>query len=191
MNILALQGSPRSNGNTQAVLDIALAAAQEAGANVDTIHLAKLDKLTGCAECFACQQSSDEPGCAIDDDMQGIVLKAIKADVLVWATPVFCWSPAWPIKIAMDRFYCVFKFDEAGDYRCLLEGRKMAAVITAGGGDDDGADLVTETCRRMTGFTRCDWLGALVASQVTDPEAIRADADLVERARAFGRTLAS
>lgn len=191
MKILALHGSPRPKGNTQAVLEIVLAAAEQAGADIETIRLSELNNLTGCTECFACQEKTDEPGCPIDDDIQPILEKALRADVIVWATPVFCWSPAWLAKMAMDRFFCMFKFEESGDYKCLIEGRKMAAVITAGGGEDDGADLVKETCRRMAEFSKTEWLGAFVAGQVKDPDAIRADADLVERARAFGRELAS
>jgi multimeric flavodoxin WrbA len=193
MKILALQGSPRPNGNTHAVLESVLSAASQAGAASEVVQLADLENLTGCMECFACQQKPDEPGCAIDDDMQGILEKAIKVDVIIWATPVFCWSPAWPLKMAMDRFYCMFKFNDTDyeDFRCLLQGRKMAAVITAGGGENDGADLVMESCRRLADLSQANWLGALVAANVASPEAIRADTDLVERARQFGRRLAS
>ena len=189
MKILALQGSPRSDGNTQAVLDVVLTAAKQAGADTETIRLFDLKDLTGCHECHACQAKSSEPGCAIEDDMQAVLDKAMKADVIVWATPVFCWSPAWLLKMAMDRFYCLFKFDEAGNYTCLLDGRKMAAVVTAGGGEKDGADLVTETCQRMSGFSKTRWLGAFAACQVKTPDTIRADMALLERAKAFGRRL--
>jgi len=191
MKILALQGSPRSNGNTQAVLDVVLAAAKQAGADTETIQLIELKNLTGCRECFTCQQKPDEPGCAIDDDMQIILEKALRVDVIVWATPVFCWSPAWLVKTAMDRFFCMFKFEDSGDYKCLLDGRKMAVVITAGGGEKDGADLVQETCRRLAEYCKTKWQGAFVAANVKDADAIRADTDLVERARAFGRKLTS
>ena len=95
MNILALAGSPRRDGNTQAVLDIVLTAAKEAGADTEVVQLVELENLTGCRECFACQQKSDEPACAIDDDMQPVYGKALRADVVVWSTPVFCWSPSW------------------------------------------------------------------------------------------------
>ena len=191
MKILALQGSPRPKGNTQAVLEIVLAAAEQAGADAEIIQLSSLKNLTGCRECFTCQQETDSPSCVIDDDMQAVLEKALRADVIVWATPVFCWSPAWLLKMAMDRFYCMFKFNGGNDFKCLLQGRKMAAVITAGGGEEDGADLVTETCRRMTNLSQGEWLGALVAGHVETSDSIRADAELVERARAFGRQLAS
>jgi len=192
MKILTLQGSPRRKGNTQAVLETVLAAARQAGAETETIHLADLKNSTGCRECFACQQNADEPGCAIKDDMPALLDKALNADVIVWATPVFCWSMAWPLKTAADRFFCMFKFGDGGDVaKCLIKGRKIAAVITAGGGEGDGADSVTETCRRFAEFSQCEWLGSFVAAQVKNPDGIRGDKDLMERARAFGRRLVS
>lgn len=191
MNILALQGSPRLGGNTQAVLDIVIAAAEEAGAHTETIQLANLKNLTGCRECYACQQKPDEPGCAIKDDMQAVFGKMLEAELVIWAMPVFCWAPTWLAKMAMDRLFCMFKFQDGGDVNSLLAGRKMAAVITAGGGADDGADLVTETCRRIAEYSKTHWLGALTAANVDSPETIRADKDLVERAGAFGKQLAS
>lgn len=191
MNILALQGSPRRDGNTQAVLDIVLQAARQAGAETELVELSQLDKLSGCIECKACKDKPDEPGCTLDDDMQDVLGKALESDVVVWATPVFCWSPTWLAKMAMDRFYCMFKYKKDGQIDSLMQGRKMAAIITAGGGEDDGADLVKETCRRLAAFSKCDWLGAVVAANVTDPETIRANTNLIERARQFGGQLAS
>ena len=191
MKIFALQGSPRREGNTQTVLDVVLTAARHAGADTETIQLCELNDLAGCRECRACQQVTGEPGCVVDDDMQPVLDKALKADVVVWATPVFCWSPAWPLKMALDRFFCMFKFTGGDDYQCLLEGGKVAAVITAGGGAEDGADLVTEIFRRLARFSKAQWLGAFVASHVETPDTIRGDADLIERATTFGHRLAS
>jgi multimeric flavodoxin WrbA len=190
MKILALQGSPRPNGNTQTLLDLALDAAREAGADVKVINLREMKRLTGCRECKACQGDPDHPACEIQDDMQPILAQALLADVIVWATPVFCWSPSWLLKMAIDRFYCTFKFTEY-DMKSLLSGKKMAAVITAGGGPEDGADLVTEAFRRMTKWSGCRWLGELIAAHADTAEAIRGDSALVERARVFGRMLAS
>jgi multimeric flavodoxin WrbA len=189
--ILAIQGSPRRQGNTQAVLEVVLRAAQDAGAAVESIELCQMQDLTGCQECNACKKKADEPGCAIDDDLQDVLEKAIDSDLVVWATPVFCWAPSWLAKMAMDRFYCMFKYRKDGQIDSLLEGRKMAAVITAGGSEDDGADLVAETCKRMAAFSKCEWLGSLVADNVTNRKSIRADTDLIERAERFGRKLAS
>lgn len=190
MKILALLGSPRPKGNTRAVLDIMLEAAAEAGGKPELIELSKLKDLSGCRECFKCQEVPDAPGCAIEDDMQEVLAKALTADVLVLATPVFCWSPSWLIKAPMDRLYCMFKFGD-NDLRCLLAGHGMAGVITAGGGENEGADLVAETFQRLATFSGADWLGTFVAANVTDPDATRADPELSRRAQEFGRKLVS
>jgi multimeric flavodoxin WrbA len=192
MKILALLGSPRKEGNTRAVLDLILQSAAETGANAEVIELSELKNITGCHECHGCQATVDEPGCVVQDDLQPVLDKMVEADLVIWATPVFCWAPSWLIKIPMDRSFCLFKFSNGiDDVRCLLAGHKMAAVITAGGGESDGADSVQETCRRMAEFSQTEWRGAFIAAKMESPEAIRGDADLVKRAKAFGRMLAS
>jgi multimeric flavodoxin WrbA len=190
VKIIALQGSPRRNGNTQTVLEMVLDAARAAGARTETIQLSRLKNVSGCLECFACQKKTDKPGCALKDEMQTVINKAMKADLIVWATPVFCWSPAWPLKIAMDRFFCTFKFSKDGKLKSLLQGRRMAAVITAGGDANDGADLITETCKRIAKFSKTKWMGAVVAANADSPDSLRADKRLATRAKAFGRRLA-
>ena len=150
-----------------------------------------LGNITGCRECYACQQTQDAPACAVDDDLQPVLDLALNADLVVWATPAFCWSPSWLLKMAMDRMFCMFKFQDDGTVNCLIKDRKVAAVVTAGGGENDGADLVVETCRRLAHYGKAQWLGALVAANVQNADAIRADADLMKRAADFGRQLAA
>jgi len=191
MRILAILGSPRREGNTQAVLEVVLQGAQHAGAETATIQLSRLKEFSGCMECFACQKHADEPACAVKDDFHPIIDRVLESQTIVWATPVFCWSPSWLLKKAMDRFYCMFKMRKDGEIRSLLTGRGHAAVISSGGTANDGADLVTETCRRLADFSGGRWLGAFIADQVQNPNAIRADEELVERARRFGWQLAS
>lgn len=191
MKIFAIQGSPRPEGHTQALLDIVMSAAEQAGASVETAILAEYHDLSGCIECFACQQTPDAPGCVVEDEMQQVLRKVTEADVVVLATPVFCWSPSWYLKMAMDRFYCLWKFKDAGNVNCLIAGRKMAAVITAGGPESDGADLVQESIKRLAHFGQLEWLGSLVAANVQKHDDILKDDELVQQAKDFGKRLAS
>ena len=190
MKILAIHGSPRSRGNTRALLDVVAGAAREAGADVELVDLNELKEITGCRECFACQATRDRPGCAQEDQMQPILDKALESDLIMWATPVFCASVSWLAKIAIDRFFCMFKFNSQGEIDSLLRGKSMAAVITAGGGEDDGADLVCETFRRMAGFAASEWRGAMVGAPATTPELIGDNRELLDKAEAFGKSLA-
>lgn len=186
MKILAIQGSPRPQGNTQAVLDLVLDAARETGASADVVQISKLKNISGCRECNTCKTVPDDIGCALDDDILGVLRRSLESDLILWATPVFCWAPTWLIKMPQDRYYSMFKYDKEGTVNSLMNGRKMAAVITAGGDENDGADLVSETCRRLCAFSQCHWVGALIAANVKDPDTIRADTDLADRARKFG-----
>ena len=55
MKIIAINGSPRRNRNTAALLDKALEGAAAAGAETELIHLYPLD-FKGCASCFCCKR---------------------------------------------------------------------------------------------------------------------------------------
>ena len=54
MKVIAVNGSPRKEWNTAAMLEKALAGAADQGAETELIHLYDL-KYTGCTSCFACK----------------------------------------------------------------------------------------------------------------------------------------
>jgi multimeric flavodoxin WrbA len=187
MKILVIQGSPRPRGNTAAVLENVLAPARAAGHSVEEIAVRDLD-VHGCRECFACQEVPDEPGCSQEDALTPLIGKIREADLVVWAFPVFCWGWPAPVKCVVDRLYCVHKFNEA-PYKVLIEGKKMALVVTAGGDEYDGADVCVMTYEKFVAFARCKSVGRFIAGNLSDPEATRADAALAKRARKFGESL--
>jgi multimeric flavodoxin WrbA len=189
MKVLVLQGSPRRSGNTQAVLDAVLAPMREAGAEIEEIFAAEL-KISGCRECFACQAPDRRAaaGCGIRDDMTDIYLKALDADLIIVATPVFCWGMTAQLKTVCDRFFCFHKF-EGHNYTSLLRGKRFALVLTSAGDEFDGADLVVEQFRRFVEYARAEDAGRLAVCSVESPDRIRADAAIMARASEFGRSL--
>lgn len=189
MKALILQGSPRKGGNTTIVCDVVAEAMTEAGAEVETLRVADMD-ISGCTECFACQKQAEAPGCSVDDDMTALYQKLLAADLVVLATPVFCWGMTSQIKAALDRFYAFCKFATIpadGKFKCLVDGKAMALVVTAGGGPYDGAELCVAGYRSMAQFMRMDNRGELVAAPVGEPQAVAADKALAQRAAEFGR----
>jgi len=54
MNVIAINGSPRKNGNSAAMLEAAIKGAKENGAAVERIDLFDLN-YKGCVSCFACK----------------------------------------------------------------------------------------------------------------------------------------
>ena len=67
--IIAINGSPRRNGNTAELLQHALRGAADAGAETELVHLYSL-KFTGCLSCFYCKRKDVAHGvCALKDDL--------------------------------------------------------------------------------------------------------------------------
>ena len=186
--VLAIQGSPTPDGNTQSVLQMVLDAAADAGAQTETVQVSELDVCGTCGECYECQDVPDQPGCVVHDEMAALLSRMTEADVIVLATPVFAQAPAAHLQFAMDRCYCLFKVEDNGEYHSLLAGRKMAAVITSACDESKGAGDVRDVCRRVSEFSQAEWVGALLITDVNGT-GVGNDESLRRRAEQFGREL--
>ena len=83
--IIAINGSPRRNGNTAELLQHALRGAEETGAETELVHLYSLD-FKGCLSCFYCKRKDVEHGvCAVKDDLFPVIERVKAADALIWA----------------------------------------------------------------------------------------------------------
>ncbi len=190
MNLLAIQGSPRKNGNTDIVLDRVLARLRDRhAAQVDKVYAHDLD-IGGCNECFACQKVLDAPACAVQDDMQGLYDKMLAADLIVFASPVFCWGVTAQLKAIWDRLYATLKFEQ-DPYTSLLAGKAAAMIVTAGGDVDDGATAAEEGFTKLFEFARGKIAGTLLAPSLKQPEDTASDAKLLAGADAFADDVAA
>ena len=84
MRAIFINGSPRKNKNTAQMLEAAMKGAQEAGADVEMIHLYGLN-YKGCMSCFLCKRKGNTANglCGFKDELQPVLEKVINADVLV------------------------------------------------------------------------------------------------------------
>ena len=98
--VIALLGSPLSDGNTARLLDEAVRGAEEAGCDVERIVAAHLD-IAPCMEIFYCQENET---CEIRDEMIGMYDKFREMDGLIIATPVMTMGIPGRLKSFMDRF---------------------------------------------------------------------------------------
>ncbi|MDY6879580.1 MAG: flavodoxin family protein [Desulfatiglans sp.] len=182
--ILALAGSPRTKGHTRYLLDQVLEGAENAGADVETIHVAKKN-ISGCISCYKCQET-DEFKCALEDDMQGILQTIVDADELILATPVYWFGPTAQLKSVIDRLFCLFKFDPTKGYYGPLQGKGLSLVVTAQGDPFSGADQVVQLVQRIGSYCRMAYRGTIGAYQVQDVKQIQGNTLLREEAKDFG-----
>ena len=92
--VLIISSSLRADSNSDALAQAFAEGARTAGSEVELVRLA--GKTLGfCRGCLACQKTGR---CVIRDDGDVIAQRMLRADVLVFATPV-CF---WKVKVFLD-----------------------------------------------------------------------------------------
>lgn len=126
--IVILNGSPRRNGNTSALVKEFTRGTESAGNSVTEFFLGSMD-IHSCRGCFGGHSSSACP-CVQRDDM-GKIYPAIKdCDVVVLASPLYYWNLSGQLRTAIDRLFAL----EEGDGNLLRgHGRASALLMSAEG----------------------------------------------------------
>ena len=105
MKIIALNGSPRRNGNTATLLHKALEGASAAGAETECIDLYTL-KYKGCISCFSCKRKDKQHGvCAVKDDLAPVLEKVKQADAVLFGSPIYFMNLTSGLQAFLERFF--------------------------------------------------------------------------------------
>jgi multimeric flavodoxin WrbA len=107
--ILIISASPRANSNSEALGRAFAEGARAAGHEVEEISL-RGKTVSFCRGCFVCQE---QLRCVIRDDADAICQKALTADVLVFATPIYYYEMSGQLKTLLDRLNPLFPSDYA------------------------------------------------------------------------------
>ncbi len=122
-NIVAVMGSPNSEGNTASAVDAVLNGAMGLSTNIIKYHnISKMAFIHGCRHCHHCVYTGD---CDVEDDLSPTLKDIGKADVLVFATPVYFNMPTAQFKLVLDRMYSFLSVDRktsslAGKYAVII-----------------------------------------------------------------------
>lgn len=159
MKFCVLMGSPRLDGNTAALLAPFL---EECGAmEVETQIISLYDReINPCWGCASCQNVQDGPGCVQDDGFEEIFQAMAECDVIVLATPIYAFFCTAPMKALLDRaIYAGTKNYGAVKGVKLLEGKRLAAIVTCGYPPEKGADLWEEGIKRFCRHGGLEYMG--------------------------------
>jgi multimeric flavodoxin WrbA len=168
MKVLALQGSPHTDGNTATMLDF-VKKYLGGGHSFERIDLVEM-KVSGCHACYECQHVPDTHGCAVEDDGQAILDKVLEADAIIYATPLYMWGIASWLRAIMERHLsCVMGY-MTGEWTSLVKGKTVALLVTAGGPAEQNADAVTTVFQRFTDYGKTKSLGTYVVPLCTTPD---------------------
>ncbi len=102
MKVLALNGSPRRNGNTEMLINTVFAELQSEGIETETIQIGG-NSLRGCLACGKCFENKNGR-CAIETDMMNkVIAKMFEADGIIIGSPTYFANVTSEIKALIDR----------------------------------------------------------------------------------------
>ena len=136
-NVLILSASFRKGGNSDTLCDQFAKGAEEAGNHVEKIFInsKKINFCRGCGDCDTTHK------CTQKDDMEEILNKMVKADVIVMATPVYFYTMNGQMKTLIDR--TVPRYTE-------ISNKDFYFIVAAA---DDNRDNMEKTLEGFRGFT--------------------------------------
>jgi len=187
--ILIINGSPKKDGNTAALVEWFAGGARAKGARVEIVRAAGLKlKHAGCMACRACQKLKKYE-CVIKDDVQPVLRKMSRTDVIVMATPLYFFGASAQLKVIFDRMFSLYKWDNAaGTMKTVLKGKKL--VLIASAYEDVGLDALKKPFELTAKYTGMKFLSLLVPNAGVSGD-IRNKPGIREKAVALGRKVTS
>ena len=155
------------------MLDAALEGAAKAGAEVESIDVAKL-KIKYCTACDSCYEKGV---CSIKDDYQALLEKLLDADGIIWSSPNYITNVTAQLKTVFDRSPLVI-------HEQLFDGKYSLSLTTAG---SDELDFVLGIMDNFMVHCGGNSIGGVGCAVARGPEAMEA---AVEKSREMGKDLA-
>lgn len=117
--IVVITGSPRKGGNSFAMTDAFIKAAEAIGHTVTRFDAA-FKNVGGCRACGTCFKTGKP--CSFDDDFNTIAPAMLEADAIVFTMPVYWYNIPAQIKGVIDRMYSFYigKKDMTGKECALI-----------------------------------------------------------------------
>lgn len=100
--IVVITGSPRKKGNSFAMTDAFIQAAEAKGHTITRFDAA-MKNVGGCRACETCFKTGK--ACSFDDDFNNIAPAILEADAVVFSMPVYWYSIPAQIKGVIDRLF--------------------------------------------------------------------------------------
>lgn len=155
--IVVITGSPRKNGNSFAMTDAFIKAAQAKGHTVTRFDAA-MKKLGGCRACETCYSTGK--ACTFDDDFNTIAPAILEADAVVFTMPVYWYSIPAQIKCVIVR---IFSFVVGGKD---IAGKECALITCCEEDDMSVMDGVRIPIERSAALLKWKMVGEVLVPGV-------------------------
>jgi multimeric flavodoxin WrbA len=186
MKIIALQGSPRKKGNTAKVLSWVEEELMALGHDVETIFL-NSKNLKGCLACGKCKEKPDAVGCIQKDDIPEILVKMTKAELVIFASPLYFWGVSAQLKTVIDRTYSLYVDYHQPGHASLVDGQRQALLVTGAGPYENNAEAAFTAFGRIQSPHKAVNAGELFIGSCSTPDKL--DDSIKDKAVAFAQKI--
>ena len=170
--------SLRKNGNSDGLAQAFMKGVKEAGHDAKMVSLVD-KKIEFCKGCLLCQKHKP---CLIEDDVFMIIEKMKKADVIVFATPIYFYEMSGQMKTLLDRTNPLF----VDDYQF----RDIYLLTTSADEDESSMD---GAIKGLEGWIECfektELKGVIKGVGVDQYGDIVNHQDLLKKAYEMGKTV--
>lgn len=181
MRVIGINGSPRKNANTAALVQKILSGAREKGAETATFNLNELN-IKPCQSCNACKSRE---GCIQKDDMQEIYRALNEADALVLGSPIYMFQMSAQSKTFLDRLYAYYKSPITDQNK----GKKVVLAFTQAHPDANAYQAYFEHTASVFKLFDTPVQEIIVATGNSGPKDTEKQTDLMEKAKLVGSKL--
>ncbi len=122
--VIAINGSPRRNGNTSILLGHIREELENEGISTEEVNLGG-GVARGCTACMKCKENKDKKCVLPDDGINGYIQKMEKAEGILLGSPVYFSNVTAQMKALIDRVGYVSKANDG------LFRRKVGAAVVA------------------------------------------------------------
>ena len=158
--IAVITGSLRKKGNSFAMTDAFIQAAQAKGHTVTRFDAAFLN-IGGCHACETCFKTGK--ACSFDDDFNTIAPAILEADAIVFTMPVYWYSIPAQIKAVIDKLYALVVGGK--DYA----GKACALIACCEEADMTVLDGVRVPMERTAALLKWNMVGEVLVPGVLNP----------------------
>lgn len=179
---LIINGTTRTNGNTDILVEKIIEGSQNTGINVKHIELRKKN-ISNCIGCYQCLREST---CSFRDDMTEIREEINKADLMVLASPLYWCGVTGLMKTFIDRLFFYYHPQNRG----LISGKK-AIIVTPMNQKDiaNESEPLVEFYKRLWNCLGVEIVDMFFFSEVMTKGAVSEKPEYLEKAYSIGKQL--
>ena len=182
MKIVAINGSPRKNGNLAQLLEVVRKEVEAAGVEFEVLQPGA--NVRPCMACYNCLDTGSLRCVMKDDGVNDIIAACCEADGILLASPVYHAGIAGSMKCVLDRMMLAAGCGVNQFHHKV--GGALCTLRRSGGSETYHQLLATMDCMEMVLVTSDYW----GAAHGADPGEVMGDTEGLDVAAQLGRNMA-